>query len=984
LLRHLDAKEQAAFDQAWAVHQARFTRELAELRRQSKERRPVRSQSTPAQLRELAFGAYVGLVREQGGSTVKKGQSAGAATDPQVSRVRQTALNRLQVMAGSDPHFADAARPVFVQALGDPNQVVRLQAFEHAQAVGMGATELAAEALATGHIDLGVKGLELLTGGASEAEGAAVLERAMLARKDDLAIEAGKLLAARRGFVTVASRALEAAHEPLRSQAVNWLAAEYDKELAARDALRGALASRYQAVREAAAFAMATKKDPAAFEALVAHLAGEASKQMRAIRALESLGDPRATAAFLDRIENDPSGTARAEDLIKAVGRFRRPEVADRLLALWDKQPKWRIILFDALLTISGHDQPIQDSEDEQPGNRWEEKQFPRHDDVLARLMDRVSAPADAKFLVKLILAARWARGKAVDPVLGGLINHSNDEVRQKAVEAIGWRLRKRGSNAEPLRKALGHRDPITQFLAAEALAKAGRGDGLNILLASVDFATDLAIRQRAVIALGELADERALDVLLKLAGEDGHALQEQAAEAIGHLGRSPRADEIFKLLERNAKGYTGVGWSALNGLRWLDTRAGWQLIRERAVDRSYPFRALAVELLGYHDDSATGDLLLRLLAEEEDSTVIDPALAAARRLWGSDALEPDYAVLQNEAATVLEDHGSTVARVRDRGAPQRIFEILPKCPDEVRATLAAGLLSRPEPAAAEARTALDLPDPTVAGLAAHLLGRAGALAVDAGPALANALSKWWTIWNEKRPAFDRTSLEGERLADSLNLCLRDLVWAAGRLGVARDALAKAASAWPEDPESQPIRLAAVLALGSDETERTPGAVAALESAAIAGDPKVRAAAAQALARRDPQRASTVAGRLLSDRVGFDRLVLDGAVEVEDSLRAAARQVHYQGVVIPGLIDRGDVATLAAVAEDRSLPEATRLGAVEGLAAMGREPAEDVLRRVGMRADEDEEFRKAAWRGLRRSKRARQKVAAAPKAEVKS
>jgi ParB family chromosome partitioning protein len=81
--------------------------------------------------------------------------------------------------------------------------------------------------------------------------------------------------------------------------------------------------------------------------------------------------------------------------------------------------------------------------------------------------------------------------------------------------------------------------------------------------------------------------------------------------------------------------------------------------------------------------------------------------------------------------------------------------------------------------------------------------------------------------------------------------------------------------------------------------------------------------------------------------------------------------VHYQGVALPYLIERGDVAGLAAVATDRTLPEVTRLGAVEGLAAMGRGPAEEVLRRVGAAADEDEELRKAAWRALRRSKRVR-------------
>src|SRR5207248_11614556 len=56
LLRHFNDKEQAAFDQAWAVHQARFARELGELRRQAQGRRPVPMRYTTAQIRELAFG----------------------------------------------------------------------------------------------------------------------------------------------------------------------------------------------------------------------------------------------------------------------------------------------------------------------------------------------------------------------------------------------------------------------------------------------------------------------------------------------------------------------------------------------------------------------------------------------------------------------------------------------------------------------------------------------------------------------------------------------------------------------------------------------------------------------------------------------------------------------------------------------------------------------------------------------------------------
>src|SRR5204863_9021251 len=142
----------------------------------------------------------------------------------------------------------------------------------------------------------------------------------------------------------------------------------------------------------------------------------------------------------------------------------------------------------------------------------------------------------------------------------------------------------------------------------------------------------------------------------------------------------------VFKLLDRHAKGDTGVALCALKGLRWLDTRAGWQLIRERAADRSCPFRTDLAGLLGHHDDPATRDLLLRLLAEDDHHGVVVGAMAAARRLFGRDSLEPDYAVLQNDLAWTLGNYQEVLARVRDLGEPRRIFEILPKCKKGVRA----------------------------------------------------------------------------------------------------------------------------------------------------------------------------------------------------------------------------------------------------------------------------------------------------------
>src|SRR5262249_49106711 len=152
----------------------------------------------------------------------------------------------------------------------------------------------------------------------------------------------------------------------------------------------------------------------------------------------------------------------------------RQPASADRLLALMEKNPKWRNAAFQAMLVVSGYDQRIDDVEDERPDKTWLTKQHPRHDGVLARLMDRCLVLGETKQLLpRLIPGARWAPGKDVDPILGRITNLADEGLRRSAAEAIGWRLRKRQGPADPLLKLVQHKDPTTQFLAAEGLARA-------------------------------------------------------------------------------------------------------------------------------------------------------------------------------------------------------------------------------------------------------------------------------------------------------------------------------------------------------------------------------------------------------------------------------------------------------------------------------------------------------------------------------
>lgn len=389
LLDALGEDKQETFDRWWATFSRRHLAAIAELNATA---RPTRAPAyAPEELRQVVFGAYAALSRLPGGTAEM--------------RIRQTAIARLLAVApaaGPSGARAKKAAPegntaavqsVLVLALGDPQQAVRKQAFDGLKALGMDPAALAAEALATGQRDTGALGLALLAQQGKGAAGLKVLEDVLLTRDDGLEHEAAKLLAElrvpkpaapaaagapasespelaaarREAWVQVHTLGLEARSEPLRQAAVAGLAGHYEEggKGKAADALRGALGSKYRAQRFAAASQLATKKDAAAFDVLVEMLrSDQASEQSEAIRALQRLGDPRATAAFMDRIDRDPAGSARVDDLLKAVGGFRQASDAERVLTHVDN-PKRRGAAFAALMAISGHDQRIEDPEDE-------------------------------------------------------------------------------------------------------------------------------------------------------------------------------------------------------------------------------------------------------------------------------------------------------------------------------------------------------------------------------------------------------------------------------------------------------------------------------------------------------------------------------------------------------------------------------------------------------------------------------------------
>lgn len=893
-----------------------------------------------ADVTELVFGTYVGLGGQVSGS---RGEG-----------VRAAALGRLGRLEGvSNEAVIDALIP----ALADSRGSVRLAAFQALQSAGLSTEQLVAEALATGQRDLGQHALTLL----ADVGGVDALWSVLATRDDGLELVAFDLLRERAGEDPTARAALEARSEQVRGRGLTMLSARYDKDEDARQTLRGALESRFPDVRRTAAFNLASHRDHAALGALVA-LLNDDDWQRSAINSLVQLADARVGDALMDRVINDPRGTALADQLLRSVGALRSVASADRLLRLLRTREDLAESVLAALTTISGYDQRLQFEPAEPDADEsWLEHQHPRNDAIFARVLQLRADRGHTRPLRGLFPGATWARGGEVDQPLSRMLHHADDTIRREAVVALGWRVRFRGAEPAPLRAVLAHRDPETAFLAAEGLARGGHADGMSVLLAAVDTLENIRLQRRAVLALGHLADVRALDKLLDIVNNDEHALIEPATEAIGHLRDTRQRDQILeRLLQLSRGANTNLARHALVGLRWFGSPDAWTRIRAAAGEPDARIRAQAADLLR-HDTSATHaesrEVLEGLVMRDSQWSVVRAAAVSLRRLAGSESLEPDYIFLRARFRNPEDD---TVARLRERGDPGRILDALadPACDVNFIEPLILALASRePVPVEAAIERIGDV-RPRGGSLAARLLGRAPSLPDDARAALeasATAALDHWEAQRERNLSLTESAAR-----------VRWMLWAAARHGVGEALVLRALQI--EGPGSDVLRRA-----GAEALVLMSGSPEPLERVARTGDSRARTLAAGALVRQDRARAELLAADVLDDRAAAEPLLAAGIRPA--ALQTAAGSIHVQGIALPHLIASRDVGALS-VALSSEL-EDVRLGALEALGAMGVEAGEQLLRSFAADESHEEEERKVAWRALRRSKRQRARQEAA-------
>lgn len=978
ILDELNAQSQETWDHVWAIHARRFSEEIKDLSSRS-----IPSQNRPSafELRQLAFGAYMGLVREQGESR----------TGSDVIRLRQSALSRLVALAQSEPQLSTAAQQVIIQTLNDPNQTVRTHALKQLQTLNAPIKELANEAFATGYTDLAMQGLELLTKGTSPKEGEAILEREMLVRTDNIAQSAAKLLIERKGIVPVAVKAISAVYEPLRTEALGWLHEAYSTDPEAQKGLRSALSSRYIPIKTRAALYLGLKKDPTAFDALVEILntTPDSKQQIAAIDALVNLGDKRVPSILMDRLENDPTGNAERKYIISKIGELRDVSVVDRLLN-FGKAIENLSAVTKAVFTISGFDQPYQEETDENPNpdRSYEKSQYPRHSEILAKLVTQLIRSREFDEIEPYMDHLRVCQSSEVDPVLNQLTLQSNDnQIISNALEAIAWRACNRNGPVEPLIRALKSTEPDIQFVAAEGLALAKRDDGLNILQSAIEYLSNDQLRRRAVHALGILGDKRSLDLLLKIARQDGHPLQGAALRAIGRMGQSEKGDEIFNLLSHYSKRNDSLSQDAIIGLRWFNTPATWEIIRSFAMNPDTNNRSSIIQLLAANNEPATRDTLLQLITKKHlSSTERKVAYDCARNLFGNESLEPDFAFLKISTDSSLSSENDPLYRILSKAPIDRLVNELPSFTPPIQEKVTALLSTRKDIPVEKLTKNLESQNPNSVRLTIRLMGGIENVPDAIQTTLLKSLNHWSQNWESTWQELVRIQALGgvnayssySQGADStrkklseITACVTILCWINGRNfnPQVEKTLSQLSTSFIDVPEFAPIRQAALEALAGNKV--TPDTAKNLASLVSRADVATRRRVMEILGQGQPKHALKLLEENPEDHDLFRVITKLPQVDLNDSLQKWLTNSHSQSHILITLIANKDIPTLSSVANDSKQPESIRLGAIEGLIAMGDPQAEKFLRKLGNKKDESKTIRDAAKYGARRSVRIR-------------
>lgn len=241
-----------------------------------------------------------------------------------------------------------------------------------------------------------------------------------------------------------------------------------------------------------------------------------------------------------------------------------------------------------------------------------------------------------------------------------------------------------------------------------KALAGDGRVDDIIVALGNDK------VRGKAVKALGDMGDPKAVDPLIDCLGDDKPSVREKAAEALGAIG-DPRAVEplIHCLNQCLSEADVLVRAKAAEALSAIGDRRAVEPLVERLKDVHPLVRSEAVKALGLLGDPKAMDSLtlvlsdkegfVRTAAEESLVALREKAAKASRNRGDPTAVDSLLEALHDENAALRAGAAEALGDLGDPGAVDPLMDCLKDGDLHVRVKAVEALGKLGDPKAADA-----------------------------------------------------------------------------------------------------------------------------------------------------------------------------------------------------------------------------------------------------------------------------------------